>query len=291
MKKILFTFLISVIALVYVRAQSENSLLYKVESPSGKISYLFGTYHLINSGFVESRDRIYQAFQNADQVVVETVIDSSKLMQFSMKMMMQEQSLPDLLDTSEYNMVSEEFERVVGMNLGLFNTMKPMAVNTTYIAALYMNNLPEAAKFEGKPMDLYFASKGKQNGAEVIALESMMEQADLLFGSQTIEEQAEDLVELMEDKEEALKMSRSLTEAYLSENLPQLSEISRESEQNYGDMTVLLDERNQNWMGTLKKVTDEGNAFIAVGALHLTGDNGLISLLEKAGYKVSAVMP
>ena len=39
-------------------------------------------------------------------------------------------------------------------------------------------------------------------------------------------------------------------------------------------------------MKALKKEFDLGNAFAAVGAGHLFGEYGLISLLEKQGYKV-----
>ena len=34
---------------------------------------------------------------------------------------------------------------------------------------------------------------------------------------------------------------------------------------------------------------EEGGAFIAVGALHLAGDSGLVELIRGAGYTVSAV--
>ena len=36
-------------------------------------------------------------------------------------------------------------------------------------------------------------------------------------------------------------------------------------------------------------ILDRGNAFIAVGALHLPGEQGLVALLTQAGYTVSAV--
>ena len=38
-----------------------------------------------------------------------------------------------------------------------------------------------------------------------------------------------------------------------------------------------------------RKHLDAGGAFIAVGALHLSGENGLLHLLEKKGYTVKRV--
>jgi uncharacterized protein YbaP (TraB family) len=39
----------------------------------------------------------------------------------------------------------------------------------------------------------------------------------------------------------------------------------------------------------MEKRLQEGNAFIAVGALHLPGDKGLLKLLQARGYRVSAL--
>jgi hypothetical protein len=34
---------------------------------------------------------------------------------------------------------------------------------------------------------------------------------------------------------------------------------------------------------------DAGGAFIAIGAMHLPGDDGVLSLLANKGYEISAV--
>jgi hypothetical protein len=46
----------------------------------------------------------------------------------------------------------------------------------------------------------------------------------------------------------------------------------------------LLDKRNTNWVAQLNKIMKKESVFIAVGAGHLVGEMGLISLLRKAGY-------
>jgi len=49
--------------------------------------------------------------------------------------------------------------------------------------------------------------------------------------------------------------------------------------------------RNRSWIPKLEKILAKGNAFIAVGADHLKGDKGVVSLLSRRGYKVIRVTP
>jgi uncharacterized protein YbaP (TraB family) len=50
-----------------------------------------------------------------------------------------------------------------------------------------------------------------------------------------------------------------------------------------------LDDRNLNWIPQIKNFVKEQNTFIAVGAGHLGGPNGVIRLLEKEGYVLTPV--
>ncbi|WP_169531660.1 TraB/GumN family protein [Azotobacter chroococcum] len=50
----------------------------------------------------------------------------------------------------------------------------------------------------------------------------------------------------------------------------------------------LLDMRNQRWMQQLSDILPKGGVLVAVGALHLAGDNGLLALLERQGYRIVA---
>ncbi|UCE88321.1 MAG: TraB/GumN family protein [Pseudomonadota bacterium] len=48
-------------------------------------------------------------------------------------------------------------------------------------------------------------------------------------------------------------------------------------------------ERNRLMLERMQPRLREGNAFIAVGALHLPGEQGLLRLLERRGYRVKAI--
>jgi uncharacterized protein len=51
----------------------------------------------------------------------------------------------------------------------------------------------------------------------------------------------------------------------------------------------LLTQRNVRMMDRMRSRLVEGNAFIAVGAAHLPGTDGLLALLERAGWRVTPV--
>ena len=52
---------------------------------------------------------------------------------------------------------------------------------------------------------------------------------------------------------------------------------------------AMITSRNRTMVANAAPFLEEGNAFIAVGALHLPGPEGVIELLRKEGYAVSAV--
>jgi uncharacterized protein YbaP (TraB family) len=74
--------------------------------------------------------------------------------------------------------------------------------------------------------------------------------------------------------------------AYHQDDLSELYEAAMLSGMEAGDMEVLLDERNQAWVPKLAPELNKGGLFIAVGALHLPGEQGLIALLQAEGYKL-----
>ena len=52
---------------------------------------------------------------------------------------------------------------------------------------------------------------------------------------------------------------------------------------------ILLVDRNARMRDAAKPLFDKGEAFVAVGALHLSGKTGLVALLRAAGYTVTAM--
>jgi uncharacterized protein YbaP (TraB family) len=71
------------------------------------------------------------------------------------------------------------------------------------------------------------------------------------------------------------------------EHMPDL-ELEEVNDRLMGD---LLDGRNAEWLPKLVPMLERGNAFVAVGALHLVGENGLIAALERRGFTATRLQP
>lgn len=267
----------------------KSSLLWKIEHPETKeVSYIFGTYHLIGSDYLEQNPKVEKAYTEAKTVVVETVLDSSAMLTVAMKAMMFDNSLKNLVDSADYLLLQQEIEPIIGMPIAQFDNIKPIMLSTMYTVAKAQEVTPEDFAFEGTPIDFFFAENGKETGKKVVALETAMEQAEILFDSQTVEEQAAALVESVKAEMED-NLSSEVLDAYKEQDLDRLWKLTQDGDESMGEMTLLLDDRNQKWIPKLKPLLEEGDVFIAVGALHLPGETGVLKLLKKEGFKVKSV--
>jgi len=90
------------------------------------------------------------------------------------------------------------------------------------------------------------------------------------------------------DKED--KQMKEMFNAYKSQDLKKLENLMVESDPGMARFTdLLLYHRNQNWVSKLKTILPGKSLLIAVGAGHLPGEKGVISLLRKEGYSLTPV--
>jgi uncharacterized protein YbaP (TraB family) len=164
-----------------------------------------------------------------------------------------------------------------------------MALATVISLKMAQDATPDSFQFSGMPIDQYFASKAKELKKNTVPLESMMEQADILLNGESIEVQLEALLYILKEKEEGRQMAQRTMTAYIEEDLAAMLTLSQDYEEEMGDMSAILDDRNKNWIPKLKPLLAEGSVFIAVGALHLPGEFGLIRLLRAEGFSLKPV--
>ena len=137
--------------------------------------------------------------------------------------------------------------------------------------------------------------EGKKSVAEQIvysALETIEEQMDVLFNHFSAEDQAAILLEFVVMKERGQQITRDIVDRYLEQNIAALDDIAQQTSKEmpaWGSMDYINADRNKRWIEKLPEILKSGNRFIAVGALHLPGEQGLIQLLRKKGYTVKPI--
>ncbi|MBS1598380.1 MAG: TraB/GumN family protein [Bacteroidetes bacterium] len=271
-------------------AQIENGVFYAVTSDNSKdTSWLFGTYHLINDSYLNDVPAVLQAFKKAKAAVVEVIIDSSELALANSKTLLQNKRLTNLLNTGFADSLDIELKKTVGQSIEQFQSLKPMAIVLTLsMINLIKDNKEILKKYTGQPLDAFFVSYNKSAGKPVIALETISQQMDLLFNYISDQDQAAILQRFFRNKEENEKISNDLLKIYFENNLERIYGIYQRSLDVFGDLDFLIRKRNNEWMKVIPFIVNTQSSFIAVGALHLAGSDGLVEQLRKAGYTVTA---
>ena len=277
--------LFSLVCICFLSFASHAQLCWKV-SGNGleKNSYLFGTHHVIECCSIPNFKDILELCATSDAVVGEMVMDATLNQAIMDGISMSEKSLSSLLTPDEYRLVDSEMQRVLGASLELLDKMKPLYVGSIYTVMSYLTSL--GLSEQPKSIDEIFQEKGKEQGLQLIGLETPSEQVNLLYNSIPVERQAKMLVEAIREKDASTLQAEELNKAYLTGNLGEIEKIGKGDQWSVEETALFVDERNMRWMNELPELIKDQSCFVAVGCLHLVGETGLINQLRQAGYTV-----
>ena len=253
-------------------------------------SWLFGTYHLVNSSYLDDLPAVKKAFARSGGVVVEIIADSTELLKAQQAGMLQNQQLSNLLDAPFRDSLDAELKNTIGAGLLQLNQLKPANVSLILsVTHMIKNQSALLAKYAGLPLDAGFVAEGKQQGKTVKTLETITQQMDFLFNSSSLDEQVLALKTFIRKKSEMTALSDELIGKWFAQDLKAMWDVYEKTLQVSGEEDKLIKERNINWMKLLPQWIQQGSQFIAVGALHLGGKYGLVELLKQQGYSVVPV--
>ncbi len=262
----------------------ENSLLWKISGKDiTKPSYLYGTIHLTCD--YKYTEKLRKAFDETERLVLEIDMTDPKLQANMMKLLFMKdgKTIKGLMNDEDYKKLSEFFKEQVGVDLKMFNTMKPFAITATLTSKM-------AVCDNGTAYETEFMKVAKEQKEDVIGLETIEDQMSV-FDQIPYEEQLKSLVEMATSgMEESKESFEEMTKYYNAEDLEGLLSVMTEQGLEADFQENLVDQRNRNWIPLIEKIAAEAPAFIGVGALHLPGEQGVINLLRKQGYTVEPVL-
>lgn len=293
MKKKLFLFLLLSLAF-----SANAQLLWKITGNGlSQPSYIMGTHHLAPLHIKDSIAGIQKAMDETQQVYGElkmTDIQSPATMQLMQKMIMIESdtTLKSLLTPAEYELANKYSKENLMLDLAMTPKLKPAFLINNMTVMLYLKKVQGYNPQE--QLDMYFQTQATQKGKTAAGLETPEFQFDLLYNKTSLKRQAQLLMCLFNNIDTAVRQLKDLTTAYMHQDLETMMKINYERWNNDCDTRpeedeIMIYNRNRDWAGMLPSIMKDKPTFVAVGALHLPGEKGLLSLLKKQGYTVEPI--
>lgn len=263
----------------------ESSLLWKIEGkeiPKG--SYIFGTMHLIEKEYFIFPDKLTKLLKKTDQLVMELAGMPSQTEALNL-IQLKEGSFFDFFTKEQTDSLIDWAEIELKMTEQSFrSTMSKMK---PFVAIQLATQIQFMGKTESYEMT--FEKIAKEEGIEIKGLETISQQM-AIFDNLSKIQMAEMVMEGIRNPEKTIDQSKKMQELYVGQNIDSLFlMIQNEGGVLSEEQSNFLDERNQNWIPQIKSLISNKKTFIAVGAGHLGGQNGLIRLLEKEGYTLTPI--
>jgi len=246
-------------------------------------SYIFGTMHAICSDDYFFTEAMKSALNHSKQLVLEVDLsDTSQTHSLQAMMLPEHKKLEDYFTSHEdYVHFSEKVKKASALDIDLFAAYKPFLL----ISALSMKSLDcdNTASYEMKLIE-----DSQKEGKKVIGLETALSQIEIFDHLKDAE--IRDMLYASIDKgSEEQKEEIEMVMLYKQQDIDGLYSLMVRSGEVNGHEKEFLIDRNKDWIQKLPKLMQEKSSFIAVGAAHLPGENGVLELLHKAGYKVEAI--
>ena len=264
-------------------------LLWKISGKDlTKPSYLLGTLHLESGDYLDSIPGVRNALKNCEQVIGE--INAADMLDAQM-MMPEDTTYRMLYSDEDYNFVDGQIKALLNAGLEQLGGYKPGALSLMSAQMIYMKLFPDFNPFNS--MDNAVQQDAIKSNKPVSGLETGVFQASLLLSSDDLKAQAGKLLCALKNYEYTKAQTEMLVKEYHNCNLDKLysylNDKSNPCPMTPDEVNAFITNRNETWMQKLPGMMKEKSSFVAVGALHLGGEVGLLSQFEKAGYTVQAV--
>lgn len=295
--RIYLTVLLATIALLWgckahqsqqsdVIAQDGQSLLWRIEGENLRNpSYLYGTIHLIRRDDFRLGSHLKKTLMKADKIAFEIPLDQEALVAAALGMMYKGDTvLGDVIDPARMDTLAVFFQDTLGISeieWRSYQKMKPFALSQVFLTNL-LGEMPMSFELEFKKI-------ADSVDIPIVGLETIEDQLAVIHGM-PIESQIDMLMTSVRDYRDAAKDFNQLVEYYRAQQLDSLYHLMTAEYKDIMEFSEsFLDQRNRNWIPVIEELIGKETVFIAVGAGHLPGEQGVLKLLEKEGYTLTPI--
>lgn len=272
-----------------------RGLFYEI-SKDGRTAHLFGTIHIGTPAFFPLDMATTRALAQSSELVVELDASQAEKMQTALQhyaVLPQDRTLDASLPPKLRKRLHTQLD-AFGIPQQAVQPYKPwMAMFTLMVGAFHQYGFDSAYA-----TDLYLIALAKGLGKSVGELEGIDYQFQL-FDDIPHKDQLVFLDETLKliEHQQLRADTEALVSAWLKSDAQALQQLSLKSLQDTPRSaswmkTKLFSERNLRMAEKIDQMLTQGHTpFVAVGALHLTGEDGVPALLEKRGYRITNLYP
>jgi len=282
-----------------------KGLLWKVTKDGVSPSYIFGTMHMSDPRLLELPEKANAAFEASNTLALEIteILDPAAMAGQAMMMMqytayLDGSTLDSRLKPEDIATVTERLREAAGLPWSVAAKLKPWTV----MGAIALPGCELARKRAGKPfLDMDLGNRAKASGKRIEGLESLEGQlkamsslpedmmVKALVDTAKMGNRIDDLFETMlvlYTEGEIAKIWTMLTKIEQANAFAEAG-VEASAQSSYTEFQeAIVDRRNVGMAARSAELATEGGAFIAMGALHLPGDKGVLKLLEVKGFTV-----
>ena len=266
-----------------------QGLLWRIDGAGSAPSHLFGTMHITDARVRDLAAPVREAFENAASATFEVILTDADRAKMARAMVLSDgRTLDTIVDSDLFEGAAATGLRY-GLPAGTLKVFKPWALATVF-------SVPRAELARGAagdlPLDQWLQDEATRRGTPVHALESADEQI-ALFNDLPEPDQIQLLAAAVRGNDQIDAVFEEMTRSYLARDVGAIYRmmLAQAAGLNGGLAEMFLlrfnESRNRIMVERMGERLREGGAFIAVGALHLPGETGLLRLLEERGYTVT----
>lgn len=269
-----------------IQKQKYKEMLFVVDNCKTPASYIFGTIHLDDKEVKEAAAPAFEMLKTVKHSIFETR-SSQKSQQETIALMImpptEKRMLSDIIGVPVFNTLSKEVQKKqAGFPIAILERYRPWAASV-------LVQLPVAST-DNIPLDDRLQMEAIKLSLPVIGLETPAQQLDV-FVNMTEKEQVSLLLDTLHYISDLRAQNEKLKQLYLAKDLAGIERLGNSAFNEIRDSKMrgymrhsLINKRNRKMLENMEPYLKSGNSFIAVGALHLPGKNGLLYQLEQKGY-------
>lgn len=265
-----------------------KGLLWRVSRGGVRPSYVFGTIHIADPRVLDIPEAVGRALLRSRYYYVESFQGEREAARFFEAAQFEDgRRLEPLIGAQAYAQVAEIL-RAREVPEDVIARVKPWA------ALINLTVTPE--DYEKVTLDQKLLELARENGLRVLGLESIEEQISA-FDKIPLDTQVKLLRHALAHRDELAALLEPTIEAWLKHDLAGIHAGTGRIARRYPEMAehyrvlfkTIVENRSIVMAHRLFMPLREGRAFVAVGANHLYGPDGILALIERQGYRVERI--